>query len=558
MRTRLAVLVILGLTVTSPNVRGQVPAPTRPGMPPRDVRQPAIATTSSGVIRGTVTSAETGSPVRRVNVAIERIDSTGRLPVQFLGARATVTDDRGQFTLSGIPAGFWRITATRSGYLTQVFGQRRPFEPPPPVIVQDDRELVANIALTRAGAINGRVVDEYGDPLAGVRVQPLRARMTRRQRHLEAVGNGDLTDDTGSFRLHGLAAGEYYVAASVRVAPLDSVVQTTYAPTYYPGTGRFAEAQKVFVGSGAEVNVDFPARPVRTVRITGFVQNSSGGPADAFLNLVSEAAELGVPLGVGSATREDGSFLLADVPPGDYTLFASLRGSGLDGEVGVTTLTVYEEDVSGVTVAMAKPGTMRVTIVPDAGVTSALPPSVDLVARSASAASETRHGVAGRVSSLPMTVPAGSFYLTADIPDRWALKAIVVDNTDLTDAPVDLKGRQDVPVRLVLTDKLTEVTGTVTLPGPGRTIGVVLFAEDSNRWRQPSRFIRSTTVDDRGSFRITGLPGSVRYLAVAVEALEEGEEDDPDFLNRMKDRAVSFPLAEGEERFIGLAVEERR
>jgi hypothetical protein len=157
-----------------------------------------------------------------------------------------------------------------------------------------------------------------------------------------------------------------------------------------------------------------------------------------------------------------------------------------------------------------------------------------------------------------MTVPAGSFYLTADIPDRWALKAIVVDNTDLTDAPVDLKGRQDVPVRLVLTDKLTEVTGTVTLPGPGRTIGVVLFAEDSNRWRQPSRFIRSTTVDDRGSFRITGLPGSVRYLAVAVEALEEGEEDDPDFLNRMKDRAVSFPLAEGEERFIGLAVEERR
>jgi hypothetical protein len=156
-----------------------------------------------------------------------------------------------------------------------------------------------------------------------------------------------------------------------------------------------------------------------------------------------------------------------------------------------------------------------------------------------------------------MLTPPGPFRLEPAIPNGWALEAVLVDGTEMTDTPIDVKGRQDVRVQLVLTDRVATVTGSVTPAGAERSLTVIVFAEDTLRWPPPSRFVRSAEPDARGAFRIAGLPGGARYLAVAVEGLEEGEADDPDFLNRMKERAVSFPLADGEQRTIGLAVEAR-
>lgn len=558
--TLLSLLVSIAC-LTPPGLRAQQtsPSPATPRTPPRDVTPAPARAVASATIHGVITAADSGRPLRRAHVAAQLVDRTGRTGAAMprMGERSVLTDDQGRFVLTDLIGGFWRITASKAGYLTLQVGQRRAFEATPPLTLTGNQVVEVSLALRRAGAINGRVYDEYGDPVAGARIQLLRPRMVRQQRQLQPVGEGDFSDDTGAFRLHGLAPGEYYVTAALRVAPLDSVVQTTYAPSYYPGSGNFSEARRIFVGAGADVHIDFPVRPVRTVRVTGFVQDSSGAPASAVLNLMSEATELGDSLGIGTATREDGSFLVADVPPGAYTLYASLRSGGLDGEVAAVPLTVYEEDVSGVTISLAKPATMRVTLTPDRGIVRALPTSVDLVARSTRAGTETRHGVAGGVSALAMTVPPGPFRIDPEIPVGWALKAIMVGNVDLTDVPIDLKGQQDVPVRLVLTDRVTTISGTVTLDRSDRIITVVVFPEDSSRWDHSSRFTRTAPVDAKGSFRVDGLPGGVRYLAVAVDRLEEGEGHDPEFLVRMRDHAISFPLADGEERALGLAVTER-
>ena len=98
--------------------------------------------------------------------------------------------------------------------------------------------------------------DEFGEPVTAARVAVLRPRMVNRRRYLEPVGDGDQTDDTGAFRLHSLPAGEYYVTASARLAPPDSVVQTTLSPTYYPGTADFSAAQKVRVTPGADAFIN--------------------------------------------------------------------------------------------------------------------------------------------------------------------------------------------------------------------------------------------------------------------------------------------------------------
>ena len=102
--------------------------------------------------------------------------------------------------------------------------------------------------------------------------------------------------------------GDHDVAASLRVAPIHSVAETTDATCVFPGTGDLAEAQRLKLGLGAEVTATFPLSPVRPARVSGVVLNAAGGPANAFLSLESEATELGMPIGACGVTRSDGTF----------------------------------------------------------------------------------------------------------------------------------------------------------------------------------------------------------------------------------------------------------
>jgi hypothetical protein len=544
----LRALLIVAAMMTS------VAADQQPVRPPRDVgaATPAVERATGG-LAGTVTSADSGAPLRRVEIAAVPLAGAG------FGAtpRSTVTDDEGRFEFDALATGMWQITASKIGYSSQQYGQRRPFDRPQPMAIAPNARARADFALIRAAAIGGRIYDEYGEPLAAARVDVLRSRMAQNRRYLQRVGEGDLTDDTGSFRLHGLPPGEYFVTASLRVAPADSVVQTTYAPTYYPGTGNFAEAQRILLAPGNDVVVDFPVLPFRTARVTGVVLDAAGSPADAFLNLSSEAGELGVPFGIGGATRDDGSFTLPEVPPGNYTLNAALKGGAAFGaEVAAIPLVVYGDDVSGVTLVTAKPATMRGTIVADAGVTARLPAKVSVGARSTRAGAESTFAEPER-NAFELTVPIGPVRLRIEPPEGWAVKTVIVDDGDATDAVLDLRGRQDVPVRVVLTNRLSEVSGSVAISPGAVTPSVLIFPYDSAKWEPPSRYVRSAAAAADGAYRITGLPAGAQYLAAAVNALEEGEADDPDFLARIRDLATSFDLADGEKRVLNLNVIQR-
>jgi hypothetical protein len=81
---------------------------------------------------------------------------------------------------------------------------------------------------------------------------------------------------------------------------------------------------------------------------------------------------------------------------------------------------------------------------------------------------------------------------------------------------------------------------------------VVVFPEESSKWSFPSRHLRSGRADQDGLYKIRGLPGEERYLAVAVDYLEEGEANDPQFLEQMRDRATSFSLGDGEVKAMDL------
>src|SRR5262245_54177071 len=246
---------------------------------PSQTSKQGATSRSNTSIAGHVLSPDSNSPIRAATV----------VAVTEAGRRVSaMTDENGAYQLLGLTEGDWQVTASKGGYVTWQFGQRRPYQTPQPISLKRGERFTADIPLTRGGAITGRVYDASGDSLAGLQVRAYRATMDQGVRRLKAVGLPDTTDDTGAYRVYGLPPGDYYVAASLRVAPIDSVVETTYSPTYFPVTGSLSAAQRVKLGLGAEPSATFQLLPLRATRVSGVVLTGAGSPAHAFLSLVSD------------------------------------------------------------------------------------------------------------------------------------------------------------------------------------------------------------------------------------------------------------------------------
>ena len=519
--TRVLLVVVLGLAAFDA-AAGQIARP-------RDFPGRQIAGT--GVITGRVTAADTGVPLRQAVVS-----AAGAMGIP----REVVSDDQGRFAIRDLEPGAWQVTVSRSSYITRKFGQSRPFGRATAITIANGQTVNIEIPLTRASAIVGRIYDEFGEPVTAVRVTALRPTMVRHRRYLEPIGDGDYTDDTGAFRLHSLPAGEYYVTASARVAPLDSGVQTTMSPTYYPGTGDFGAAQKIRVPPAAETVINFPLLPVRSARVSGFVFTSTGQPADALLSLTSDAGELGSLPGTGGVTRDDGSFLMAEVPPGRYTLLAEVRANATTiSEIATRSIVINGTDVEGLTVTTTKPGSLRGTIVADKSAMRRLPPQIEIAARPRRQGADPTFATATD-NTFEMSTPPGPFTLEIEVPNGWAVKSLTMGGLDATELAIDIGSEQAVPVTVVLTDRMTDVSGTV-VGTDASSAYVVVFPADSGGWTP--RRVRSVQADSRGRFRIIGLPPGERYLAAAVREIDEGQEDDPDFLQQLQNRAVPFDLA---------------
>jgi protocatechuate 3,4-dioxygenase beta subunit len=569
---RLTLILCLVLFATDgfaqqPGMPGGTPRPMGPlpggrmQRPPRDLREPA---TGTSVIRGRIVAADTGAPIRRAQVRA--------FSPEVRESRGASTDAQGRFELRDLPAGRWEVMASKAGFVTLRYGQRRPFEAGRPIEISDGETMAkADIALPRGAAMTGRVLDEFGDPIAGARVQAMRYRTMQGTRQLMPV-NTDSTDDTGAFRIYGLTPGDYYVTAVPQMGMFadESSDTTSYAPTYYPGTANVAEAQKIAVNVAQEVtNLTFALLPTRAVRITGTVVDSKGERvANAFVMLqdASEAAGGMFMQRMGGRVRPDGTFVVSNVTPGTYTLMVNTGmgpgGPGTeDPEFATMRVTVGNEDLSGIHLVTNKGATVEGTIVAAAGTAGNLN-TAGLTVMHQPARFEMMMGMGMRPARVESD---GTFRLTGvqgqrlfrvnGLPPTWMLKAVILNGDDITDKPVELKGNEEVTaLQILVTDRVSEVNGKVITDRgePTRDYTVVIFPENSDKWGYPSRYIRSGRADQDGMFKIRALPPDEQYLAVAVDYIEEGEGGDPDFLQQMKDRATRLSIGDGEIKALDL------
>ena len=514
----------------------------------------------TAVIRGAVIS-DAGTPVRRAQV---RANASG-MP----GARVTSTDADGRFELRDLPAGRWTLSASKTGYVTQRLGQRRPFEMVSPIELANGQKLDgANFSLLRGGVITGRLQDDFGDPLANVRVVVERSQIIDGRRRLVNVGTNDETDDTGAFRLYGLAPGEYYVSAGLRVNPIEQSDATGFAPTYYPGTGNVAEAQRVKVAAGEEVSIGFSLLPVRRVRISGTVVSQGGEVGGGMVQLANGAdAGDGPSFTLASGIQSDGSFTLINVPPGSYVLNArSGVGNGRGGrgaarapgelEIGSLPVVVGDSDVTGVTITLTHGASIAGTVVTEGKAAITLS-SLRITARqlrNAPGQGLMASGVSA-TGSFQLSTLSGALALRVEnLPAQWMVKSIVVGQADVTDGGFELRGTEQITnARIVLTDRLSELNGTVTLRNQeAKDASVIVFADDASLWTFPTRYVRMARADAQGQFTLRGLPGGASYLVAAVDSLDEGEWQDPEFLERLREPASRVTIRDGETKTLAL------
>jgi hypothetical protein len=538
--------------------------------PPRDARE-REREVGTAIVRGRVQTADTGAPIRRAQI---RAVSPGSRDT-----RLVTTDADGRFELRDLPAGRWELTASKGGYVAMRYGQRRPFEAGRPLELADGQIVQqVNFALPRGAVIAGRVLDEFGDPVAGARVQALRYQLSQGTRRLTPTGMVAQTDDTGGFRLYGLMPGAYYVSALLRALPADDATDSTgYAPTYYPGTGSVTDAQPVSLGVSEEATISFALQAVRTARISGAVVTSTGVPvANGMVMLLAPDGGGAGPMafGAGNRIRSDGSFMLSNVAPGTYTLMASsggpaLRTGGGEIEIGTLPITVAGDDVTGMTVVTGRGATISGAVVAAQGSSAALTKSnLQVTAPTVGAGLGGFPGLGGgpgpfggrnvgEDGTFTLTNLFGSRLLRLNgLPQEWMLESVIVDGRDVTDRPVEFAPNSDMTgARIVVTDRVTEVSGSVTAPdgkSGSRDFTVIVFPDEEARWTAPSRFVRSGRPDQQGLFKIRALPPHDRYLAVALDYLEQGEETDSELLASLKGQATAFRLRPGDTATLSL------
>jgi protocatechuate 3,4-dioxygenase beta subunit len=534
----------------------------QPGPPPRDTAQPASKGT--GRLRGTVVAAGTNVPLRRVQMMLQWGGTAD-------SRRITQTDAQGRYEFTGLAAGKFTLVASTPGHIGLQYGQRRPYEPGTSIAVRDG-ETVSSIdfALPRGSVISGRVTDEFGQPLVQVQVQVRRFQYSQNgQRRLAPVMTGN-TDDRGEFRLFGLMPGEYVVEGSrrtiantsdVSISPTDPV--EGFRPTFYPGTPNAAEAQTVSLAIGQEATIQFALIPARLVRVSGTVLDSQGRPIyPAEVQMWTRIGEMFTTAPGGSTatiTRADGSFAFAGVIPGDYSVQVRTRLPGALGpppvdETGSLSLSVPTGDMSGVVIRTSKgtPVAGRVIWEGTAPRTLQPPARFRVTAETVDPAGPGAIMVTdvGKDDDFRFNNLTGRFQLALALPENlnWRLKTVTLDGDDLTDTPIDLAGRSSVDgIVITMTDKVSSLSGSVA-DGNGKGVSqyvVVVQPTDQHEQRVVARFVRTVRPDTDGRFEIRNIrPG--RYVATAIEALEEGRQFAPEFQRELRRGAREFTIKEGE------------
>lgn len=497
-----------------------------------------------GVVQGRVIDALSGRPLQGARVQVMGGPDFGSL----------TTDDDGRYELELRP-GRYRVTVNANGYATGFHGPQGGRGGQTIVDVQPGRLTTGiDVRMQASGRISGRILDDRGQPLAGVELELMPA--------VSAMALGGpraeyaRTDADGSYRVE-LMPGEYviraYVDGATRPARNTALL---YLSTYYPGVRAREEAQAFRIESGAEqYDVSFALAVGQPVRIAGVVADPAGGDlADVRVSLRNFGAD-GSNREIAVTVDRNGSFDARDLAPGTY-MVAVLDQRNPGRWAGTARQIVADGDTTDLDLRAVPTSTVvgRMVRGPrSAGQPDLTQARIGFVMWSP----ETRmNGGAFDVEddgTFTGILPGGRLLLNVtSLPPGWAVRSMRLDNSEVFGVPIDVApGRHELEV--VIDDVPASVRGLV-VDRRGTPLGgytVILFPEDETLWHAGSPFIQAAGSYQDGRFELRSLPAG-DYLAVAIERAPFIALLDPQRLAHLQPIATRLTVLDGEQKTISI------
>jgi len=538
----------------------------------QDPAPAANAPSIAGTIAGTAVNEPGSQPLKKVLVQIVAED-------QKQGGNYTATTDAdGHFRVEKVRPGRYRLYLEKTG-LVGVNG--RGLKSDVNVVTVAAGQAVEDLLLRMlpTAILSGRVTDEDGDPMSGVRV--VAQKRIPGKAAGETVGS-DATNDLGEYRLSGLFPGQYWIAAMPPPdfrdyeRPRERLAQddnrggarpdTRYVTTYYPGAYDAMQASPVTLKAGDEMPVNFTLVPARTYRVRGIVTGVTVGQKPT-VELIPKAGDSVR----SSEIAPDGQFEVLGVAPGSYLVRAS---AGMDSQplTAHQDINVVAADVEGLKLVPLPSFRLSGHLQIEGGA------SGDLSQYSVNLRVPDDPGFFLSLDFFGASAPVdrlGNFEWKNVIPGNYVvqlyggdgqgffLKSVTLGGRDIATgftasgpASLDLavsskggtvEGEVVEKEKDVDTDRIND--DHVNNDHPVANATVVAVPEEKYR-KVPNRFATGST-DQHGRYMIRGLaPGS--YTLYAWQDVEERIWHDPDFLKSQEANGAALKVEEGSHQTVEL------
>ena len=245
--------------------------------------QDSAPASNASSIAGTVVKEPGSQPLKKVLVQVVAED-------QKQGGNYTAsTDADGHFRIENVMPGRYRLFLEKAGFV-EVNG--RGLKSDVNVFTVQAGQAVEDLLfrMLPTAIISGRITDEDGDPMSGVRIIVQKKKPGKSTRETARKRGDERSWRIPGLRLisrpvlgcgHAASGHPRLRTAAGEIAQGDNQSEpqpdTRYVTTYYPGTYDAMQASAVTLKAGDEMPVNFTLVPARTYRVRGTVTGVTAG-----------------------------------------------------------------------------------------------------------------------------------------------------------------------------------------------------------------------------------------------------------------------------------------
>jgi protocatechuate 3,4-dioxygenase beta subunit len=236
---------------------------------------------------------------------------------------ATVqTDHDGKYQLKA-PAGNYFIAVKADGFVDAIENEPLLRSLRRVRVVEGSWPQTVDFELVPAAALEGTVTDDQGKPVPQTSIQLIPVGMPTASLPFWSFPR---TDELGRYRITGLPAGRYWIAAG-DLAPVwdTSFGRAPHRRTFYPDAADQSQAKLVDISPGAAIKqIDINMGPaLRTFTVRVRLVADREGQIPAYLDFTLEAFYKGQRAATAKpreASTTDGEIVIPNVPSGEYVI----------------------------------------------------------------------------------------------------------------------------------------------------------------------------------------------------------------------------------------------